>query len=156
MGNATATRLLSENILSEKKVLRFETNKPINFLTDIETDAVICIVTKHIYPTCQFVAQVDHMDSATCFIFHKIGYGRPDQGKERSKWWACTTKLVMDNITLLWNHTLDRYQSLAKGKVYVVLLLIYTKNESNMTILYSASSGRISVARVRGYHYGYI
>jgi len=51
MGNATTTKLLSENILS-KKVLKFETDKPIKFLTDIETDAVICVVTEHIYPTC--------------------------------------------------------------------------------------------------------
>jgi len=72
VGNATTTKLLSENILSEKKVLRFETDKPINFLTDIKTDAVIRIVTKHIYLTCRFIAQVDHMDSATCFIFTKI------------------------------------------------------------------------------------
>jgi len=134
MGNSTTTKLLSENITSEKNVLRFETDKPINFLTDIETDAVFCIVTEHIYPTCQFIAQVDHMDSATCFIFHKIGYRRPDQGKERSKWWACTTKLVIDSITLLWNRTLDRYRSVAKGKVYVVVLLIYITIESNMKI----------------------
>jgi len=134
VGNATTTKLLSENILSEKKVLRFETNKPINFLTDIETDAVFCIVTEHIYPTCQFVAQVDHMDSATYFIFHKIGYGRPDQGKERSKWWACTTKLVIDSITLLCNRTLDRYRSVAKGKVNVVVLFIYITIEFNMKI----------------------
>ena len=109
MGNSTTTKLLSENVSSEKKVLKFEINKPVDFLTDIETDAVICVVTEHIYLTCRFVAQVDHMDSATCFIFTKIGYRRPDQGKERSKWWACTAKLVMDTITLLQNCTLDRY-----------------------------------------------
>jgi len=91
--NSITTKLVSESNSSQKKVLRFETDKPINFLTDIETDAVFRIVTEHIYLTCQFIAQVDHMDSATCFIFHKIGYGRPDQGKERSERWACTTKL---------------------------------------------------------------
>ena len=74
------------------------------------------------------------MDSATCFIFHKIGYGRPDQGKERSKWWACTTKLVIDSITLLRNRTLDRYRSVAKGKVNVVVLFVYIPIESNMKI----------------------
>ena len=88
MGNAITAKLLSDNVLLEKKVLKFETNKPVDFLTDIETDAVICVVMEHIYLTCQFVAQVNHMDSATCFIFTKIGYGRPDQGKERLKQWA--------------------------------------------------------------------
>jgi len=37
-------------------------------------DIVIRAVTEHIYPTCCFVAHADHMDSAMCFIFGKIGY----------------------------------------------------------------------------------
>jgi len=99
--NATETKYISENVLAEKRFLKFEPNKPINYLSDIETDAVIHAVTDQIYHTCRFVAQVDHLDSATCFIFTKIGHRRPDQGKERTKWWACTMKLVMDTITLL-------------------------------------------------------
>jgi len=50
--NSITTKLVSESNSLQKKVLRFETDKPINFLTDIETDAVFRIVTEHIYPTC--------------------------------------------------------------------------------------------------------
>jgi len=81
--------------------LKFEIDKPINVLTDIETDAVIRAVTEYIYPTCQFVAHVDHMDLATCFIFGKIGYARPEQGHEITKHWACTTQLILDTINSL-------------------------------------------------------
>jgi len=86
-------------------------------LRDIETDVVIKAVTDIIYPTCRFVAQPEHLESAICYILKKIGYGRPDQDKERTKRWACTTRLVMDTITNLRNRTLDRYRSLAKGNV---------------------------------------
>jgi len=118
--NVSETKLLSENVSTEKRFLKYETDKPINYLSDIEADVVIHAVMDHIYPTCRFVAQVDHLDSATCFIFTKIGYRRSDQGKERTKWWACTMKLVMDTIMLLQNHTLDRYQLLAKGRVVYI------------------------------------
>jgi len=99
------------------KILKFETEKPINVLTDIETDAVIRAVTEYIYPTCRFVAHADHMDLATCFIFSKIGYARPEQGHERTKCWACTTQLIMDTINSLCNKTMDQYRSLGKGIV---------------------------------------
>jgi len=66
------------------KNLKFENDKPIDKLTEIETDTVIRAVMEYIYPTCQFIAHADHMDSATCFIFGKIGYTRPEQNHERT------------------------------------------------------------------------
>jgi len=92
------------------KTLKFSIDKPIDVLTDIETDAVIRAVTEYIYPTCQFIAHADHMDSVTCFIFGKIGYARPEQGHERTKCWACTTQLIMDTINSLHNKTMDKYR----------------------------------------------
>jgi len=106
------------------RTLKFEIDKPIDVLTDMETDAVIRAVTEYIYPTCPFVAQADHMDLATCFIFGKIGYARPEQGHERTKRWACTTQLIMDTINSLCNKTMDRYRSLGKGTVLLFVIKI--------------------------------
>jgi len=89
------------------KNLKFETDKPIDKLTEIETDAVIRAVMEYIYPTCWFVAHADHMDSVICFIFGKIGYARPEQGCERTKCWACTRQLIRDTINTLCNRTMD-------------------------------------------------
>jgi len=97
--------------------LKFEIDKPIDVLTDIETDAVIRVVMEYIYPTCLFVAHADHMDLATCFIFGKNGYAKPEEGHETTKRWACTRQLIMDTINSLWNRTMDRYRSLGKGIV---------------------------------------
>jgi len=91
------------------KTVIFENDIPLQKLGDIETDVVIKAVTDIIYPTCRFVAQPEHLESAICYILKKIGYGRPDQDKERTKRWACTTRLVMDTITNLRNRTLDQY-----------------------------------------------
>jgi len=99
------------------KTVIFEKDIPLQKLGNIETDVVIKAVTDIIYPTCRFVAQPEHLASAICYLLKKIGYGRPDQDKERTKRWACTTNLVMDTITNLRNRTLDRYRSLAKGIV---------------------------------------
>jgi len=99
------------------KTVIFEKDIPLQTLGNIETDVVIKAITDFIYPTCRFVAQPEHLESAICYILKKIGYGRPDQDKERTKRWACTTRLVMDTITNLRNRTLDRYRSLAKGIV---------------------------------------
>ncbi len=54
------------------KNVKIEKDKPIDKLTEIKTDAVIRAVTDYIYPTCQFVAHADHMDSAMCCIFVKL------------------------------------------------------------------------------------
>jgi len=99
------------------KTLKFEIDKPIDELTEIETDAVIRAIMEFIYPTCWYVAHADHMDSVTCFIFGKIGYARPEQGHGRTKRWACTRQLIMDTINSLCNGTMDRYRSLGKGIV---------------------------------------
>jgi len=99
------------------KTLKFEIHKPIDVLTDIETDAAIRAVMEYIYPTCQFITHADHMDLATCFIFGKNGYAKPEQGHERTKRWACTRQLIMDTINSLRNRTMDRYRSLGKGIV---------------------------------------
>jgi len=64
------------------KTVIFENDIPLQKLGDIETDVVIKAVTDIIYPTCQFAAQPEHLESAICYILKKIGYGRPDQDKE--------------------------------------------------------------------------
>ena len=64
------------------KTVIFENDIPLQKLGDIETDVVIKAVTDIIYPTCRFVAQPEHLESAICYILKKIGYGRPDQDKE--------------------------------------------------------------------------
>jgi len=112
---ATATLHLAPPLCSPppttemSKTVIFEKDIPLQTLGNIETDIVIKAVTDIIYPTCQFVAQPEHLESAICYILKKIGYGRPDQDKEQTKRWACTTRLVMDTITNLRNRTLDRY-----------------------------------------------
>jgi len=61
----------ADNMLTEGSS-KSENDKPIHDLSDIKTDAVIHAATEIIYPTFQFVAQLDHLDSATCFIYPKL------------------------------------------------------------------------------------
>jgi len=86
------------------KNLKFKIDKAMDDFTEIETDAVIRVVTDFIYPTCWFVAHADHMDSATCFIFGRIGYARPEHGKE----WMLGMYKTIDNgynqFTMQQNH----------------------------------------------------
>jgi len=64
------------------KTLIFENYILINQLMEVETNVVLWAVTEYIYNMCHFVAHADHMDSATYFIFGKIGYVRPEQGHD--------------------------------------------------------------------------
>ena len=114
------------------KTVIFDKDIPLQTLGNIETDIVIKAVTDIIYPTCRFVAQQEHLASAICYILKKIGYGRPDQDKERTKRWACTTNLVMETITNLRNRTLERYRSLAKVLFEIVMLSISVTISSNI------------------------
>jgi len=72
-------------------------------------------VMTDIYPICQFVAQAHHIDSHTCYILKHLGYSGDGKGREHSKRWAVTQKLIMAQITKLRNQMLDCYWLLARG-----------------------------------------
>jgi len=71
-----------------------------------------------IYPSCRFVAHSSHIHAHTCHILKQMGYGGDVNGKECSKRWAVTQKMIMVCITFLHNKTLNRYRTLAKGNFF--------------------------------------
>jgi len=106
-----------------KHHLVYEDDWPLEELKAMEMTILKTKVTLDIYPTCRFVAHSSHIHSHTCHILKQMGYGGDANGKERSKCWAVTQKMIMSRITFLCNKTLDRYWSLAKGNFLLFLSL---------------------------------
>jgi len=94
----------------------YEEDHPLDYLTPTEKTLLQTKVTTDIYPVCWFIAQACHIQSHTCHILKQLGYGGDGNGKERSKRWAVTQKLIMTQITKLRNQMLDRYRLLVRGK----------------------------------------
>jgi len=99
----------------EHTCCEYEEDHPLDCLTPTEKTLLRTKVTTDIYPICWFVAQAHHIDSHTCYILKHLGYGGDGKGRERSKHWAVTQKLIMAQITKLRNRMLDRYRLLARG-----------------------------------------
>ncbi len=94
----------------------YEEDCPLNYLTPTEKTLLQTKVTTDIYPVCQFIAQACHIQSHTCHILKQLGYSGDGNGKEHSKRWVVTQKLIMMQITKLHNQMLDSYRLLARGK----------------------------------------
>jgi len=95
----------------------YEEDCPLDYLVTLMEKTILQTnVTTDIYPICVFVAQACHIDSHTCHILKQLGYSSDANGKECSKHWAMTQKLIMAHITKLCNQMLYCYQSLATGK----------------------------------------
>ncbi len=96
----------------------YEDDRPLDELKATEITILKSKVMLDIYPSCRFVAHSSHIHAHTCHILKQMGYGGDANGKECSKRWAVTQKMIMSRITFLRNKTLDRYRTLAKGNFF--------------------------------------
>jgi len=80
-------------------------------------DKLVTSVTLKIYPTCCFVPQMHHIDSAMWYVLDQLGFFTATQGQEQTKCCAAVQKAIFNTITDLQNCTLEHYRDMALGKI---------------------------------------
>jgi len=121
----TDDRTKEKKRILESILCPYEKDRPIDILTPIELSIAVSKVTTEIYPKCRLYAKPEHADNHTCLILKLLGYGGEQQGQDRSRRWAATRKVIMEQVAVLRNRMIQRYIVLARRKYSCITKQIF-------------------------------